>query len=407
VRQRTRRVMGLVIVGLGGVLLGACGGASNTSGPGYLGGHSTGLGGTAGGGQTTGFAGSGGAGGAAGASGVVDVMQVLRGAGCGKPLPATQPTTVAGTPKGYLQYTVQGTGANLTDTATPAKAGPRTFWVRVPADYDPNRAYRVVYVTHGCGGYNAANTSTYPLFDESKGGTEQAIYVAVDIPTQMANMDCYDTRDGLASQEWEAFQLFHQVVDANYCVDNNRVFVASYGDDGVSLANTWGCYFAGNPQPPRKFAPNYRIRGQVSLSGGQPPDLPACGGPVAALWIHDTTDVGDPISTDYDALDRVLKTNGCAGDNHANSPSAPWDPMPDVCQQYTSCPPAYPVVFCTTVGFGHSWQPERAIPAFTAFFDRVAGTPLPGAGPDGGTDGGDAGDAAGDLAAGGDSAAVD
>ena len=86
----------------------------------------------------------------------------------------------------------------------PAKAGPRTFWVRVPADYDPNRAYRVVYLGQGCGGTQIANLITYPLFRASLGGAEQAIYVALDVPENMANADCYDDAAGLASQEWEA-----------------------------------------------------------------------------------------------------------------------------------------------------------------------------------------------------------
>jgi hypothetical protein len=64
-------------------------------------------------------------------------------AGCGKPLPAAQPQTVPGKPTGYMHYTVMGTGATL-DGTIPEKAGPRTFWVRVPADYNPNRKYRTV-----------------------------------------------------------------------------------------------------------------------------------------------------------------------------------------------------------------------------------------------------------------------
>src|SRR4051812_8717971 len=68
--------------------------------------------------------------GAAGAP-AVDVNAVLRGAGCGKPLPADQPPTVPSTPKGYKQFTVMGAGATLAGQV-PAKVGPRTFWVRVP-----------------------------------------------------------------------------------------------------------------------------------------------------------------------------------------------------------------------------------------------------------------------------------
>ena len=64
-----------------------------------------------------------------------------------------------------------------------------------------------------------------------------------DIPTDMVNQDCYDNNAGPASQEWEAFELFHTVVDANYCVDNDNVYVSGYSTGGW-LSNMWGCYFA-------------------------------------------------------------------------------------------------------------------------------------------------------------------
>jgi hypothetical protein len=230
-----------------------------------------------------------------------------------------------------------------------------------------------VYITLGCG-RGTANVNAYPLYDESKGGTEEAVYVAVDTSADMANMDCLDTRAGPGSQEWEAFSLFQGVVDANYCVDDDRIFVDSYGDDSASLANMWGCYFAGDPTPPRRFAPTRHIRGQSSVSGGDPGNDPPCGGPVAALWIHDLDDSAIPISLDIDALDRVLKGNGCMGD-HTSSPTVAWAPMPDVCLKYTSCPADDPVVFCTTNGQGHLSQVDREVPAFKAFADMLPPPP--------------------------------
>ena len=91
---------------------------------------------------------------------------------------------------------------------------------------------------------------------------------------------------------------------------------------------------------------------------------------MAAIWIHDAGDSGNPISGNQSALARVLKMNGCVG-----SPTAPWHPEIDslkgVCVQYTACPPDYPVVFCTTNGLGHADDHERAIPAFNLFFNQL------------------------------------
>jgi hypothetical protein len=307
-------------------------------------------------------------------SGAGDAAVAPMNAGCGKPLPANQPQTSPNRPTGYLQYTVNGTGATLAGPM-PAKVGPRTFWVRVPADYDPNHRYRVVYLGQGCGGYEVANTATFQLFNERAGGSEQAIYVALDIPKDMANQDCYDNRDGLASQEWEAFELFHSVVDANYGVDNDNVFVAGYSTGGW-LSNMWGCYFAGDglhpwngvpggggASAPRRFAPRYHLRGQSVVAGGEPDNNPPCNGPIAAIWFHSPTDIS-PIDSER-ALARVLRMNGCEG-----SPTAPWHPelvSGATCLKFTACPAKYPVVYCEDDNC-HSDDSARAVPAFTRFY---------------------------------------
>jgi len=329
----------------------------------------------------TGAAGTGSATGAAGTgAATANINAVLPGPGCGKPLPDGQVPATVGTPKGYFHYTVQGTGKTLAGDQ-PAKVGPRTFWVRVPPDYDNTKPYRVIYIGQGCGAFNNANNDTLQLFKESAGGSEQAIYVALDIPMDNANMNCYDNRDGPASQEWEAFELFHTVVDNAYCVDNNRIYATGYSTGGW-LGNMWGCYFAGDgmnpagtPGVPRKFAPKYHVRAQATVTGGEPANNPPCNGPVAALYIHDAGDNGNPISGSILGLMRVGMMNHC--DTKYDKPEAqePWvigNPVvDDVCKRFKGCPADYPVIFCTTNGLGHADQHERAIPAFKAFFDLL------------------------------------
>ena len=58
-----------------------------------------------------------------------------------------------------------------------------------------------------------------------RAATKQAIYVALDIPTDMANQDCYDNRDGPSSQEWEAFELFHDGRRQHLLRRQRRVYV--------------------------------------------------------------------------------------------------------------------------------------------------------------------------------------
>lgn len=326
------------------------------------------------------------------ASTATGALAVLKSSGCGRPLPATQVGTIPGSRTGYTEFHVTATGATLIFD-DPTHAGERQFFVRVPADYDEKRAYRVVYVASGCGSPHTGNTSTYPLFSEPLGGAEQAVYVGLSLPENSPRAACYDQDSGAQSQEWEAFDLIHAFVESTYCVDNNRIYVAGYSS-GASLANMWGCYFAGTPSPPldgpdlmaqrteRKFSPTWAIRGHLGTAGSGTPDEPQpCNGPAAGFWLHDTGDTSQPLAKSIAALDLSLKTNGCVGD-YANGPKQPWAPAEQIpglgggiCQQYTGCSSEmnakYPLVFCTTDDSMHDEQAGRATPAFTQFMDLL------------------------------------
>jgi hypothetical protein len=334
-------------------------------------------------------------GGGAGEGGPSDVSQPWPSSGCGKPLPPEQVSTIPGSRTGYTEWHVTQTGATLV-ADNPKWAGERQFFVRVPYDYDPSRAYRVVYVGHGCGTTHGGKISTDPLFDEQRGGSEQAVYVGLSVPDNSANPGCYDNNNGPGSQEWEAFDLIHTFVEKTYCVDNNRIFVSGYSTGGW-LSNMWSCYFGGVPSPPldepdvaagrseRKFSPKWAVRGGARMTGSLPPNQPlACNGPSAGIWVHDVLDPNNKLATNIAALNLALKTNGCTGD-YAAGPKRPWAPAEDIeglkggaCQEYTGCPAEvaknYPLVFCTTSGLYHADQPA-SIPAFTAFFDLMNPTP--------------------------------
>jgi poly(3-hydroxybutyrate) depolymerase len=320
-----------------------------------------------------------------------DVNQPWPSTGCGQKL-AEPVTTIPDSRTGYVEYHVTQTGATL-GTDEPSKAGDRQFFVRVPFDYDENRPYRVVYIGQGCGAQHAGKTNTYALFSETQGGTEQAIYVGVSVPDNAANPGCYDNNSGVQSQEWEAFDLMHTLVEKTYCVDNNRIYVSGYSTGGW-LANMWGCYFGGTPSPPldqpdvdagrteRKFAPSWAIRGHANVTGSLPPNQPVpCNGPSAGFWLHDALDKSNLIETNIKALELQLKTNGCTG-NYKEGPKQAWAPAENImglqggiCQEYTGCDPEvakkYPLIFCTTSGLGHADQASSAIPAFTTFFNLM------------------------------------
>jgi hypothetical protein len=264
--------------------------------------------------------------------------------GCGQPLtlpPPTDPmarTILTGVSISFTGQTLSGP----TRDDSGASAG-----VHVPVDYNPNRAYRLVYDTQGC--VEAFGCPT--LYDETRGGLEEAIYVEVPF-NRVGTVSSgaggssafarYDTTSALISDAYEFFALLHAKIEQSFCIDENRVSVEG------QLAEMWGCYFAGDghrpatdPSTPRQFAPDAHVRAQVVAADG-PPDQPPCNGPVATL-LHGTPGPFD--QSDAPRL-RALAMNGCS-----YAPLVKWHPDQfdemGGCFAYTSCPAGYPVVWCS------------------------------------------------------------
>lgn len=297
----------------------------------------------------------------------VDVNLVAASPGCTKPLPAGQQRGM------YSKYTAVVSGRTL-DTEFSVMPHERSYFVWLPQDYEEQRAYRTTFLFMGCGDRYAAATATYQLMKEDP----ESIYVAMNMPPTglpPAGKDCYDNTIGKQSVEWEFMGLVASSVQKNFCVDENRLFVAGYSS-GAWVTNMFGCYFAGH-DPGRQFGPDVSVRGQLSVTGGPVlPDVP-CGGKVAALWIHDTDDQEQVIGGNAAiSLPRVLEANGCTGGVAGNTTL--WQSAVggvDSCKRYVDCPAQYPVVFCTTSGRGHSAQNDVALPRFIQFQNLLNPTP--------------------------------
>ncbi len=288
-----------------------------------------------------------------------DATGVSPSAGCNKPIPSGQLLAK------YSPYTLHAPGKTL-DACFSVQEYDRQYFVWLPKDYDQTKPYRVTFLFMGCGDRNAAATATYKLMTADP----KSIYVSVNMPPEglpPAGKPCYDNTVGQQSVEWEFMGLVGSKIQQDFCVDQNRLFVSGYSS-GAWISNMFGCYFAGK-DPSRKFGADISVRGQASVTGG--PVLPdvQCGGKEAALWIHDSDDKENIIGGNSGtSLPRVLAVNGCTGG--LNGPKAPWgstSAMNSVCQQYTACPPEYPVIFCATSTKGHSSQDDLALPTFIEF----------------------------------------
>jgi poly(3-hydroxybutyrate) depolymerase len=300
--------------------------------------------------------------------GMRTVLPAEASPGCG--MATTQATG------GYVEHA-------LTVPGVPAAAAQRQYFVRLPAGYDPGKPYRTIYLGGGCKPIAELEPTTDVVYPIEQLSGEEAILVAMmpslykgadynapDCATKMTCQYCFD--DGAHSTtpesiEYPYFDLLHQTVEANYCVDKNRQFFAGYSSGGW-MAHQLGCEF-----------PDV-LRAQGSVTGGLPGAI-ANGSktckdqPIAALLIHDYNDRSNPYSGSVAALERLLVLNGCAGGTTmATAPEAPYQ-IPSVpstavfgCVEYVGCPIDYPIVFCTSTDQQHNSQTTNAVPEFWEFF---------------------------------------
>jgi poly(3-hydroxybutyrate) depolymerase len=237
----------------------------------------------------------------------------------------------------------------------------RTYAIVVPVGYDDTKPYPVVFEGAGCGATTptSACTAGYPFQQVDTGG---AIVVGIDYGAA-PGLACYDSQNPL-SNDVAFFPLLKQTIESELCVDEKREFFSGYGG-GASFENQMTCAFAD------------KLRGAVQVSGTEPLRLPACtSGPLSAFFIHDKLDAAQPYAADLPACTRILMDNGCGvatcdpTDIVHTKPYVPIGTAPPAgtkCVQWSGCPAAFPVVFCTTTGQGHLDQQQWAIAAFWNF----------------------------------------
>jgi len=304
--------------GSGGAIEG-CAGAAGVSVSGSGGTSSGGAPGTGGNG-TAGSAATGGNGGSA----QVDAGPVaaMPSAGCNKA--ATE------TPAQFVKHTLMSSNTS------------RDFYTYLPTGYDPKKPYKTIFEFHGCGG-SGNPMANIPIQNESK---QDAIIIA-----PQSKGSCYENQIR-NSPDVTFFDDTLKYAEANYCVDQSRVFAIGYSA-GAWMAIILGC--------DRSDV----IRAHAQVSGGLPMFIRPgvdCKGNVAALFVHDTTDPQNTINGGYAARDRVLRMDRCG------TTTMPWDTAP--CKAYQECKPGYPVVWCETNGKGHDRQDTLAPAAIWKFFSQ-------------------------------------
>ncbi|WP_437579338.1 RICIN domain-containing protein [Sorangium sp. So ce887] len=304
----TNQQFRLTPVGSGTGGTGGTGGGGSTSGTSGTGG----TGGTSGTGGTGGTGGSGGSGGSGGGGG----SGGTRSAGCGIPTSLTS---------GNRTINVNGTT--------------RQYVLDIPANYDPNRAHRLVFGWHWRGGSanDVVNNGYYGLKALANGS---AIFVS---PNGIDN--------GWANTGGRDIAFARAMVDslkANLCVDTSRVFSTGWSFGGM-MSNAIGCDM---PDVFRAIAPmSGALYSGCNQSNTQP----------VAVWMsHGLSDSVVPVSAGRAALDVFVRKNGCSTETSPVGPSS--------CVAYQGCREGYPVHRCEFAGDHQT--PSFASSAIWNFFTQ-------------------------------------
>ncbi len=208
----------------------------------------------------------------------------------------------------------------------------RKYHLRVPANYNPERAYPLIFLYHGYGG----NGLSGGLGIDHHAQDNAIIASADGLNNAWA--------DDVTANDLQLFDQMLETIATNYCIDRRRIY--SYGF-------SMGGYFTNLLACERGDV----LRASAAIASWPRGDV--CKDKVAAWFMHDTDDEAIKIALGIAARDRAIAQNGCSQDSIA---------LKHGCKQYQNCQDA-PVVWCQTSGFGHNIRGDVAPALVWQFFE--------------------------------------
>jgi polyhydroxybutyrate depolymerase len=329
-------------------------GAAGTSATGAAGTSATGAAGTTGtaGTPATGAAGTS----ATGAAGTTGTAGTSATGAAGSSATGTAGTTGGGRPSGPSagcgQSPTDPIGKavthNLVVNAVAAKYPTyvnRKFFTTLPTNYDPAKPYPMVFWGPGCGATGSEGSS----FTTGHFLTD-VLYVQL-----LSVTGCFQAgHEGTAdSPDGPYFDMALAEVEAKYCVDRAKVFVAGTSS-GAWLSNYLAC------------ARGNRVRGAAADSGGLHHDHGTCTGGAAMMEMPGDSTVVNVGGFDIgagQARDIFIKLNGCS-----MTATTMTFGKANNCQVYGGC--ASPVVWCN-VGGGHQSGNQVIAESAWAFWNTL------------------------------------
>lgn len=208
----------------------------------------------------------------------------------------------------------------------------RSYQLRVPRSYDPNRQYPLIFRWHGAGG----NSLSGGLGIESS-AKDDAIIVSGEGLNNFWDVYTADSVD------LRFFDAMLKTISSKYCIDRERVF--SYGFSvGGTLSNSLACRRSDV------------LRASAAVASGL--FINHCQGNVATWLLHDINDDVVAIAKGKAVRDRAIARNGCSTNTIDEG---------NGCVRFKGCD-ATPVVWCESKGFGHNIRGDFAPAQAWKFF---------------------------------------
>jgi poly(3-hydroxybutyrate) depolymerase len=238
--------------------------------------------------------------------------------------------------------------------STDGKGRPRTYLIHMPAGYDASRPYPLIFVFHGSGG-NSRQSYSWGLQNVA-GASSGAIFVFPDgIAYKNLGIGWDDAPDGY---DLPFFDHMQKDIEAQYCIDTTRVFVAGFswgGDFATALACNRAAAIravaANSTDDEFKDRSNYLTYAGLPCRGGRHPAIRfehAAGGDV---------EYPAPYFATTSRLFQYL--NSCSGASSETAPRTSVSAAASVCVSYKACAAEY--LECTfDHGIGHALPPNWA-----------------------------------------------
>ncbi|KAL8382402.1 hypothetical protein RB595_006269 [Gaeumannomyces hyphopodioides] len=213
----------------------------------------------------------------------------------------------------------------------------RQFMIRVPSNYQNNRAYKLVYGLHWNGGRmdqvsNGGDLGSrgWKYFGLQDVANETAIFVAPQgLNGGWANGGGSDLR---------FIDAMNQYIDAGLCVEQTQRFAIGFSYGGA-MAYAIACSRARSG-----------FRGVAAIAGGPMSGCDGGNDPVAYFGIHGIRDGTLNIGTGRSMRDKFIRNNGCASMSGAREPSQ--GSRTHITTAATGCKAGYPVQWAAHDG-GH------------------------------------------------------